>query len=83
MHFSGHAGAQVQASDPNNFRPPPFGQGNGLIFWDDVQCSGSEQRLEDCPHLITLEGSRDCIHDEDVGVTCQPLPDPPHPTTTS
>ena len=76
-----NAGAQTRASDPNNFRPPPFGQGSGPIFWDDVGCTGSEQRLEECPHLTTPEGSYDCIHDEDVGVTCQPPQQPPETTS--
>ena len=67
-------GAQTRASDPNSFQPPPFGRGSGPIFWDDVRCTGSELRLEECPHLTTPEGSEDCIHDEDVGVMCQPLP---------
>ena len=73
FHVYTCAGAQTRASDPNRFLPPPFGRGSGLIFWDDVRCTGSELRLKDCPHLSTPEGSVDCIHDEDVGVTCQPL----------
>ena len=67
-------GARTRVSDPNSFQPPPFGIGSGPIFWDDVRCTGSELRLEECPHLTTPEGSVDCIHDEDVGVICQPLP---------
>ena len=33
---------------------------------DNVQCSGTERRLIDCPH-ITLHN---CVHYEDVGVRC-------------
>ena len=76
-------GARTRASDPNTFQPPPFGQGTGPIFWDDVRCTGSEQRLDECPHLTTLQGSEDCIHDEDVGITCQPLPATTQPPTTT
>ena len=79
-----YTGAQTRASDPNRFLPPPFGLGSGPIFWDDIQCTGTEQRLDNCPHLTTPGGSTDCIHDEDVGVTCQPpviVPD--EATTTS
>ena len=76
-------GARTRASDPNTFTPPPFGRGTGPIFWDDVRCTGSEQRLEECPHVTTLQGSRDCIHDEDVGITCQPLPATTLPPTTT
>ncbi|XP_022096135.1 uncharacterized protein LOC110982186 [Acanthaster planci] len=51
-----------------------FGPGTGHVLMDEVACSGSEARLEDC----TFRGWRntDCVHSEDVGVTCQP-PDPP------
>ena len=70
------AGAQTRASDPHSFQPPPFGHGSGPIFWDDVRCTGPELTLEDCPHLSTLKGSMDCTHEEDVGVTCQPLLSP-------
>ena len=76
-------GARTRASDPNTFQPPPFGEGAGPIFWDDVRCTGSEQRLEECPHLTTPQGSTDCIHNEDVGVTCQPLPTTSPLMTTS
>ena len=78
-----YQGAQTRTSDPNRFLPPPFGQGSGPIFWDDVQCTGTEQRLEDCSHLSTPAGSEDCIHDEDVGVACQPPVEAPVETTIS
>ena len=48
------------------------GQGSGPILWDDVRCTGSEQCLSECLH-INHTGA--CIHTEDVGVTCQPLPE--------
>ena len=74
-----NTGAQTRASNPNEFIPPPFGKGSGPILYDDVQCTGTELRLENCPHTTT----HDCIHSEDVGVTCQPPVLPPTPTTTT
>ena len=76
-----YLGAQAITSNPSRSLPAPFGQGSGPIFWDDVQCNGTEQRLRDCVKLITPGGSIDCAHSEDVGVACQPLP--VVPTTTS
>jgi deleted-in-malignant-brain-tumors protein 1 len=45
-----------------------FGQGNGPILWDDVRCSGLEQRLFDCVHN-GLE-VHNCDHHQDAGVVC-------------
>jgi len=44
------------------------GQGSGAIWLDDVQCTGSENSIFDCPH--TRWGVENCQHYEDVGVTC-------------
>ena len=41
----------------------------GPIVLDDVQCSGSETTLSQCPHAGLA--NHDCIHREDVGVRCQ------------
>ena len=43
-----------------------FGQGTGPIQYDDVQCSGSEVRMENCAKLTV----HNCAHSEDAGVTC-------------
>ena len=34
---------------------------------DDVQCSGSESQLRDCPHTL----DHNCHHNEDASVQCQ------------
>ncbi|XP_073411983.1 scavenger receptor cysteine-rich domain-containing protein DMBT1-like [Dendrobates tinctorius] len=45
-----------------------FGQGQGVIVLDDVQCTGNEQRVWDCLHQpFTVHN---CGHNEDVGVVC-------------
>ena len=43
-----------------------FGQGDGPIQIDNVQCTGTESRLQDCPLLRT----HNCAHSEDAGVEC-------------
>ena len=45
-----------------------FGQGTGLIVMDDVQCTGNETNLVDCPHIGS--DSENCVHFEDVSVRC-------------
>ena len=46
-----------------------FGYGVGLIFLDDVRCSGTEARLWDC-HNVGV-GVHNCDHSADAGVRCQ------------
>ncbi|XP_052074013.1 A disintegrin and metalloproteinase with thrombospondin motifs adt-1-like [Mytilus californianus] len=42
--------------------------GNGKIWLDDIECTGTESNMTKCPH--SLWGTHNCIHDEDVGVHC-------------
>ena len=44
--------------------------GTGQILLDNLQCTGRESRLIDCPHLGL--GIHDCSHSEDAGVRCRP-----------
>ena len=46
-----------------------FGEGQGDIYIVNVECTGSEDRLEDCP--ASDVGDHDCSHSEDAGVACQ------------
>lgn len=45
-----------------------FGQGVGPIYLDNVDCSGREERLIDCP--ANNIGAHNCGHFEDVSVRC-------------
>ncbi|KAL3988403.1 vitamin-K-epoxide reductase (warfarin-sensitive) [Sarotherodon galilaeus] len=45
-----------------------FGEGNGSISLDDVDCSGSERSLTECQHRGF--GTHDCTHSQDPGVVC-------------
>ena len=45
-----------------------FGQGNGTIWLDDVQCVGTESYLYQCPAAEL--GDHNCAHFEDVGIRC-------------
>ena len=42
--------------------------GTGQIWLDNVQCTGTETRLIDCPRNAL--GSHNCGHSEDAGVNC-------------
>jgi len=45
-----------------------YGAGNGTIWLDDIQCSGTERHISDCSHSVW--GNHNCQHDEDVAVSC-------------
>jgi hypothetical protein len=46
-----------------------YGQGAGPIFIDNVQCTGTENYLWDCPH--NGWSSHNCVHGEDASVDCE------------
>ena len=52
-----------------------FGAGEGPIWLDDVQCTGSEESILDCDHRGF--GVHNCDHREDVGIICGMLSDIP------
>ena len=45
-----------------------FGQGTGPIHMDSVQCTGRENKVQNCP--FGGWGTHDCSHVEDAGVVC-------------
>ena len=46
-----------------------FGKGLGDILLDNLQCTGREASLLDCPHNGLYV--HNCNHQEDAGVTCE------------
>lgn len=47
-----------------------YGKGSGPIWLDNVNCVGTEARIEDCGH--NAWGSNNCHHNEDVSIGCYP-----------
>lgn len=45
-----------------------FGAGQGPIWLDNVNCSGTETSLTECGHNGL--GISNCAHNEDIGVRC-------------
>ena len=52
-------------------RGTQFGVGSSSqpIWLDDLQCTGREDYLSDCPHIGW--GIHNCVHYEDAGVVCE------------
>ena len=59
----------IFVSDAQAFSNAFYGQGSGIIYLDNVQCSGSELDLFDCPG----DTSPSCTHVDDAGVLCNPI----------
>ena len=45
-----------------------FGQGNGTILLDEVNCAANQLNIFNCPHNGFK--NHDCTHSEDAGVRC-------------
>ena len=56
--------------------PRRFGEGAGPIYLDNVDCSGNESRLIDCPRIARAQtiGTHNCVHREDAGAICSDEP---------
>ncbi|KXJ07432.1 Soluble scavenger receptor cysteine-rich domain-containing protein SSC5D [Exaiptasia diaphana] len=63
---------QLGFSGLQSYDTDKFGQGTGFIWLDDIRCTGTEQRIQDCPHIIIPGGVGHCSHSEDVGIICIP-----------
>jgi len=50
--------------------------GTGTIYMDDVGCYATNPQLSSC-YFIT---SHNCVHNEDVGILCDPAATPVPPT---
>ncbi|KAF7218200.1 lysyl oxidase homolog 4 isoform X2 [Nothobranchius furzeri] len=57
-----------------------FGQGQGLIWLDNVRCKGTELSVAQC-HFSGW-GINDCTHAEDLGIICSPERRPGFPPAT-
>lgn len=53
---------------PQAYSGAAFGEGEGDIFLDNVQCTGTETNLGECQH--NGWGMNNCRHYEDAGVAC-------------
>ena len=45
-----------------------YGEGTGAILLDDLECSGHEAYIWDCPHVESAD--HNCDHVEDSSVDC-------------
>ena len=56
----------LSVTGPEVFDSDRFGSGEGDLYLENVQCDGSESRLEDC-HV----SGEQCSHSHAVGTSCQ------------
>ena len=60
-------GALIYTTDAMAFPNARFGRGSGAILLDNVACTGTEERLVNCPYD---SHTGDCFHSEDAGIRC-------------
>ena len=60
-------GALFHTTDAMAFSNARFGQGSDAILLDNVACTGTEERLINCPYD---SHTGDCFHSEDAGLRC-------------
>ena len=60
---------EILSTDAEAYGRAYFGEGDGDIFIENVQCNGSESSIIDCP--TSQFGVPDCSHSEDAGVRCE------------
>ena len=59
----------LQSTGAKAIQYADFGEGEGLIFLDNVQCDGSELHLNEC--ISNDIGEHNCDHQKDAGVICK------------
>ena len=64
MEFPGDVGTALHDA--------AFGRSDGPILLDQVECTGNENMLHECPHREI--GIHNCNHQEDASVLCGHLP---------
>ena len=52
-------------------RSAAYGEGTGVIWLDDVECTGNEDCISQCGHKGW--GIGNCDHSQDAGVICTPI----------
>ena len=48
---------------------PTYGPVTGPVWLEDVQCTGNEEEIEECPH--SGWEANNCDHSQDAGVYCR------------
>ncbi|PVD37785.1 hypothetical protein C0Q70_00386 [Pomacea canaliculata] len=73
--YSQKLGQQLGYGDGKAVMQAGFGQGSGKIWMDNLECKGTETRLQDC--TSSGFGEHNCWHSEDAGVICTGVYAPP------
>ncbi|KAG9337093.1 hypothetical protein JZ751_029761 [Albula glossodonta] len=71
VYHAGHWGTVCDDQWDDADAEAYFGEGSGRVLLDEVQCTGNELSIEQCPK--NPWGEHNCEHREDAGVSCTPL----------